>query len=195
MSSSFTRTGNKYTVHTSTSKSFIPVRIPRNVSSTGISITLENGRSESGIWLGNCFLDLFSGPCYKRLNTISKLSINKLSMGISNQKYNYFEKFNIASINPSTALPEATSLNNLVSRYTWDNKFLYKTKIIPREFNFEYVRNRAYYNILKAAQNVTDTDSACNFMKELNHDIHISNDLLAEVLAKALVIKGLSHVE
>ena len=195
MSSSFTRTGNKYTVHIETSKSFIPVRIPQNVSSTGISITLENGRSESGIWLGNCFLNLFSGPSNKRLNTISKLSINKLSSGTSNRRYNFFEKTNIASINPSTVLPEATSLNNLVSRYTLDNEFLYKNKIIPREFNFEYVRNRAYYNILKAAQNVTDTDSACYFMKELNHDICINNDLLAEVLAKALVIKGLSHVD
>ena len=195
MYSSFYRTGNRYTVQTNISRSFIPVEMPRKGSSNGIVISLENGSSESDIWLGDCYLNLFSGPSNHRLNIMSKLFIRKLNSGTSPRKYNFFEEVNMASVIPGTVLPEPTSLNALVSRYTWDNVFLYKNTAISHNANFELVRDRAYRNILRAAQNVTDTDSASNLIKELIQDVHINIDLLAEVLAKALVIKGLSHVE
>ena len=196
MYSSFKRSGNRYTFQTNLS--YKPVGSSHKESTNGITISLGNGRSESDIWLGNCFLTLFSGPSDKRLNIMSKLFIKKLNHETSpraNQGYNLFEEVNIASIIPGTALPEPTSLNSLVSRYTWGARYLYRNVAIPYEHCSELIRNRVFYNILRAVQNVTDTDSASILMRELIHDVHIEVDLMAEVLAKALVMKGLAHVD
>lgn len=196
MYSSFSRSGNRYTFQTNLS--YKPVGLPYKGSTSGTTISFENGRSESDIWLGNCLLTLFSGPSDKRLDILSKLFIKKLNPETSphaNQGYNLFEEVNIASVIPGTALPEPTSLNSLVSRYTWGARYLYRNVAIPYEYCSELVKNRVFHNMLRAVQNVTDTDSASVLMRELIHDVHIEVDLMAEVLAKALVMKGLAHVD
>ena len=194
MYSSFKRIGNRYTVQTNLSK---PQKSDSELHTgyTSDNVTLfENGRSESDVWVGGCFLSLFSGPSNMRLDILSKMFIKKLNPPPC-KHYNLFEKICIASVIPETALPEPTSLNKLVSRFTWDNVYLYKNKEIPQEFEFEYVRNRVFRNILDATYKVTDTDSASKILKELTLDFHISIELMAEILAKALVIKGLSSAE
>ena len=196
MYSSFSRSGNRYTFQTNLS--YKPIELSHNGSTSGTTVCFENGKTESDIWLGNYLLTLFSGPSDKRLNIMSKLFIKKLRLETSshsNQGYNLFEEVNIASIIPGTALPEPKSLNGLASRYTWGAVYLYKNVTIPYEHCSELVRNRVFYNILRAVQNVTDTDSASVLMRELILDMHIRIDLMAEVLAKALVMKGLSHVD
>ena len=194
MYSSFKRIGNRYTVQTNLPKPQGSISESHTGSTSGNTILFENGRSESDVWIGGCFLSLFSGPSNMRLNILSKTFIKKFDPPPC-KHYNLFEEVFIASIIPGTALPEPTSLNSLVSRFTWDNEYLYKNNAISLDLDFEVVRNRVFRNMLSAAHEVTDTDSASILMKKLILDFHISIELMAELLAKALIIKGLSHVE